>query len=209
MPRRLLQLLLVPLLLVAGACGDAVSPGLRVGDRTVGHDELIDEMGEWAGNDALEGQFLARFGPAPGSYSTELSSAVLRFRIQRELVNGEFDARDLQVRREHREQAPQVLYGDPQTAAQIEAGFSRSYAEDLLADTARELAVVEELGDQEFIQWLSEAASTTRIEVSSRFGEWDPQLQQVVPPSGPATTTTAITAPPVPPGAETGVETAP
>jgi hypothetical protein len=202
--KRFASLVLVAGLLLASGCGDSVSPALRVGEQTFDYDTVLSEIGEWAGNPMLQGQFTSVEGPSPGSYSTEVTSAVLRYRIQRELVNAEARRRGLSPDQEQRAQARELLYGDAQTAEQMEQGFSDDYARSLLDDAALELALIDDIGDEEYGQWIARAPVGQRIEVSSRFGRWDPDTQSVVPPSGPTTTVTAITAPPVPgAGAET------
>jgi hypothetical protein len=197
-----LQRLLVPLalaaLLLATGCTEAVSPGLRVGDATVSHDEMLDEIGQWADNRALAGQFGNVSGPSPGSYSTEIAAAVIGYRIQRELIDAEVRRRDLDATDAQVDEARELVFGpDPALAAELEDGFSDAYAERLVQDASRQLALFEELGEDGFVEWISESTEETRIEVSSRFGRWDDASRQVLPPTGPVTPTTVPVAPPV------------
>jgi hypothetical protein len=196
--KRFLPLALAGAVLLGSGCGDTVSPALRVGDTTVSYDALYDEFDEWAGNPALQQQFGTR-GQSPGSYSTDVTSRVINFRIQSELVRAEAERRGIGTGDADRNQAREALYGDPQNAEQIEGGFSSEYAEQLLDGATREIALAEELGQDGFIEWITEAVAEERIEVSSRFGRWDPELQQVVPPTGPTTTASPAVAPAVPP----------
>lgn len=185
-PRRPLTLLAVALVaLVASACTEGTSAAVRVGDRTLSHRDVIDELDEWAGNpEAVSSPDLVR-GPAPGSYSTAFVADLVGFRIERELVRAEAERRGLEAGPELIAAARQAFYGDDATAEAIEAGWSEGYAARLLEDIALELALQDELGEAEFFAWREAAASTDPISVSSRLGRWDDDQSRVVPPEGP------------------------
>jgi hypothetical protein len=187
-PRRLLTLLAVALVaLVASGCTEGTTAAVRVGDRTLSHRDVIDELDEWAGNpEAVSSPELLR-GPAPGSYSTAFVADLVGFRIERELVRAEAERRGLEAGPELIAAARQAFYGDEATAEAIEAGWSEGYAARLLEDIALELALQDELGQAEFLAWRDAAASTDRISVSSRLGRWDDDQGRVVPPEGPVT----------------------
>jgi len=188
-PRRLLTLVLAALTLLAAAgCADEVSPALRVGDRTVGNDALLDEVAEWAGNPTLleAVQFPAGLveGDAPGSYSASLVGFILRSRIGFELHRAEFEARGLEIDDQVRQEVRDQLFSDPAMTEQVFADFSKAYGDRLVDDVARQIAVQDELGE-EYEAWSVEAFARDDIELNPRYGTWDSEAGDVVPPEGP------------------------
>jgi hypothetical protein len=176
----------VVVLLAGAGCADTtITPALRVGDRVLSESDLLDELAEWAGNLAATGAPEPIRGQVEASYPADFVAAIIGFRIERELVLAEAERLGLEPTDELIDQARLAFYGDPRTAQQVEAGWSPAYAQRLLREIATELALEAELGPQGMLNWRTEAIATTRIEVSSRFGRWDPQAQQVVPPAGP------------------------
>jgi hypothetical protein len=175
--------------LVGAGCADTVSPAVRVNDEAIGNEALLDEVGEWAGNPALlqAVQFPAELveGAGPGSYSTELVGFVLGSRIGFELHRAEFEERGLELSDEQRTAVRQQLFGDPAVTEQVFADFSDEYGRQLVDDVARQIALEEELGQEEYPTWASEAFESAEIDVNPRFGSWDPEQQQVLPPDGP------------------------
>jgi hypothetical protein len=188
-PRRLLPLALAALALLGAGCADTVSPAVRVDGEAIGNDELLDEVEQWAGNPTLlqAVQFPAELveGDAPGSYSTELVGFVLGSRIGFELHRAEFEARGLELTDEQRTSVRGQLFGDPAVTEQVFADFSDGYGEQLVDDVARQIALQEELGEEEYPTWAAEAYEGADVEVNPQYGFWDPDEQQVIPPDGP------------------------
>jgi hypothetical protein len=186
--RRPILVLVAVLVALAGTgCADStLTPALRVGDRTLSERDVLDEIEEWAGNVDATGAPSRIQGHIEASYPADFVAAIVGFRIERELVLGEADRLGIEPTADHRQQARSAFYGmDPELADRVEAGWSEAYAQRLIDDIATELALTEELGQAAVEQWRSEAVVRTRIEVSSRYGRWDPERQQVVPPAGP------------------------
>jgi hypothetical protein len=187
-PRRLLTLLAVPLLaLVAGAgCADDVSPAVRVGDVTLSDGDLMDEVAEWTGNEqAIPQTELA--GLSPGTYPMRLVDAILQQRIDFELHEAKFDELGLTLDDDLRQQALLSLFqGDLASAQQALSGFSQAYAARYIDDYTRQLAVENALGNADYLAWRNEAYLETDIEVSPRYGRWDPEQQSVIGPDGPS-----------------------
>jgi hypothetical protein len=188
-PRRLLPPVLAGLALVLTAgCADQVSPALRVDDATVANDELLDEVAEWAGNEAIltAVQFPAELveGEAPGSYSTELVTFVLGTRIGFELHRIELADRDLEVTDQQRETVRAQLFADPAQTEAVLSEFSADYGDRLVDDVAGQIALQDELGE-DYEPWLTDAYASADVEVNPRYGMWDEATQQVAPPEGP------------------------
>lgn len=194
MRRHLLALLAVPALAVAGAgCADDVSPAARVGDVKVGDDELMDEVEQWANNAvAFDQSQLA--GLAPGTYPMRLVDVILQQRIDLELHREQFEELDLDLDDSARTDAlAQLFQGDQALAQEALGGFSEEYAERYVDDIGRQVAVEQAMGQDAYVAWRIEAYLEADIEVSPRYGRWDPQAQSVVAPDGPTRPT--VTAP--------------
>jgi hypothetical protein len=184
-PRRLLVPAVALLaLLGAAGCADDVSPAARVEGTTIGNDELLDEVAQWAGNPAaVDPAMLAE--SSPGTYPLELVRQLLAQRIDFELHNQGFDELGLELTDELREQALTVLLGDPAAAEQAFGAFSAEFAGRFTDDVARQVALQEELGDEQYAEWRTEAYADADIEVNPRYGSWDDETAQIVAPSGP------------------------
>jgi hypothetical protein len=183
-PRRLVLLVaLVAAVALNAACSSAVSPAVKVGDRSLSNDDFLDEVGEWAGNPAavnpseLEGQ-------APGTYPQALVAQVLQQRIDLELHHLEFDRLGLKVDESLRQQAILGLFGDQATADQALGGFSKAFADRYMDDVVRQNEVQAALADK-YADWHNDAVRTTKIVVNSRYGSWDADTGAVVAPAGP------------------------
>jgi hypothetical protein len=186
-PRRLLTLLVVGVLaLAAGAgCAEDVSPAVEVGDVKISDSDLMDEVAEWTGNEqAIPQSELAGF--VSGTYPMRLVDAILQQRIDFALHAAKFDDLGLELDDDLRQQALlQLFQGDLASADQALSGFSEEYAQRYIDDYSRQLAVEVTLGNAEYLAWLNAAYLETDIEVSPRYGSWDPQQQSVVGPDGP------------------------
>lgn len=191
MPRRLLTALLAGLVaLGAAGCADQVSPAIRVGDDTVGNDELLAEVDQWAGNPlAVDPAQLS--DRTPGGYPGPLVRQLIRQRIDFMVHQQEFERLGLEVTDERRDAALRALFGDPAAAEEAFAAFSEDFAASFTDDVARQIAVQEELGDEAYSSWYVEAYQSTDIAVGSRYGTWDPATLDIVPPPAAAAPTGA------------------
>jgi hypothetical protein len=192
-PRRLLALLIAGLaLLSATGCADDVSPALRVGDTKISNDELLKEIDQWVHNPvAVDAGQLE--GLAPGAYPGDLVRQLLRQRIDFAIHNAEFERRHLELNDQLRQDALTALFGDPAGAEQAYAAFSKEFADEFTDDVARQIAVQDDLGDDGYVKWLTDAYAKTDIEVNPRYGTWDPTSRQVTAPPSAATSSTEPT----------------
>src|SRR5688572_16576560 len=132
--------------MASAGCADDVSPAARIGDLKISNDALLDEVAEWAGNPAaIDPATLA--DAAPGTYPLELVRQLLQQRVDFELHRMEFEALDLELDDELRDQALGVLFGDPAAAEQAFAAFSDEFAASFVDDVSRQIGVQNELGD--------------------------------------------------------------
>lgn len=185
MSRRLLLLSLVALAGAIGSgCARDVSPAVRVDGAAVTDRELMDEVGEWAGNPAAyPPEQLATHNP--GTYPMDLVTAILEQRIDLELHHGEFVALDLELDDDLRTQAVSELFqGDLQTAQEALGGFSDDYRDEYVDAISEQLAVQLELG-AEYPAWQVESRRAADIEVSARYGTWNGTEGTITPPEGP------------------------
>lgn len=184
MPRRLLALAVVVLAVAAAGCADAVSPAIRVGDATVSNDELLDEIDQWIGNPvAVDPAQVA--GLTPGGYPGELVRQLISQRIDFLIHAEEFDRLGLEITDELRNDALVALFGDPSAATDAFAAFSEEFAASFTDDVARQIAVQDALGEEEYSAWYGAAYERTDIEVNSRYGSWDPATRTVAAPATP------------------------
>lgn len=185
MSRRLCSVVLLGVVALAGAagCADDVSPAVEVGDVRIGNDALIDEVAEWAGNpQAVNPDALTGF--TEGTYPIDLVNQILQQRIEFELHRAEFDRLDLQLDDDLRQRALAFVLGDPAAADQAFAAFSDDFADAFVDDVARQLAVSDELGQEGYAAWRTEAM-TSDIEVNPRYGTWNAESGSIDSPSGP------------------------
>lgn len=191
MLRRLLPAAVVVLAASLGTagCADDVSPALRVGDITVSESELEAEIEAWAGSPTLLAalQVEQQVGPivedGVRGHTMSFVDLVLSYRVNFELHNDEFEARDLRLTTEDLQATRADLLGESTPAVLEELG--EDYADGLVADVARLSRLQQELGPAEYEAWITEAFARSDIEVNPRYGAWDPAAQTVVPPSGP------------------------
>jgi hypothetical protein len=179
-PRRLLALVVTALVgLAGGGCADDVSPALRIGDTKIGNEAFLDEVAEWARNTPLQERFQlpSPTGAGVGTFSSSFAGAVMSNRIFFELHNQQFKELGLKLdedeRTEFRESSELLL-----------REFSDAYAAMLIDDVVRQFNVQEEMG-ADYDAWVSETLAEADIEVSPRYGTWDGESGQVLPPPGP------------------------
>lgn len=188
MPRRLRLLALVFAAFISAAvagCADDVSPAVRIGDLKISNDTFLDEMAEWVGNEAAVDQSVLQ-DSSPGTYPLELTRQLLQQRIDFELHNLEFERLGLQLDDAMRDRALTIVFGDPSAAEEPLSGFSDEFAQQYTDDVARQIVVSDELGEEGYGAWREQAYAETDIEVSPRYGTWDSDAGQIVPPPGPS-----------------------
>ena len=105
-------------------------------------------------------------------FSTQFVDLVLTNRIAFELHNAEFEARGLELSDEELEEVRTGLLGDPDATAAALDELGEPYAEQLVADVARQFRIQTELAD-EYAAWAEESFTSADIEVSPRYGTWD------------------------------------
>ena len=185
-PRRLLLLLVGALVVVASSgCAADVAPAVSIDGTKVGDRDFLDEVAEWANNPAAyPAEQLATHNP--GTYPMELVTAILGQRIDLTLSHEEFERQGLELTDGLRQQALAILFdGDVDAATQALAGFSQDYRERYVDEISEQLALQAELGQDGYTTWRDEAYRKSDIDVSPRYGTWDPSTGAVNPPRGP------------------------
>ncbi len=187
MPRRLLVLLLAAGALVANAgCASDVSPALRIGDRVISNDDLLEEVDRWADSPSLLAalQMPSLEGSSPGTYPMDFVGFVMSNRVSFELHNQEFEELDLEIAPGLLDDVRSGLFSDPAATEAVFEELDPDFADALVADVARQFMVSDALGN-EYAGWQAEVYATTTVEVNPRYGSWDAEAGQVVAPTGP------------------------
>lgn len=188
MPRRLLALAAVALagLAATSGCASDVAPAVQIDGQRISNDDLLAEVAEWRGSptlmEALQLPTLDVDGP--DNYPTQFVDFVLSNRISFEIHNAEFAALDLELSDSDLEEVRSQLLDDPATTEAVLKELSSSYADQLIADVARQAAVRDAHGDG-YNDWVAKAFGAAEIDVNPRFGRWDAASGQVVGPDGP------------------------
>lgn len=189
MPRRLVSLAALVLAVASSAgCADDVAPAATVGDVTeISNDDLMAEVAAWAESPGMLAalQISEPAGAAEGSYATAFVDNVLTFRLTFELHNAQFEELDLELSDQQLDEVRSGLFGDAATSAEVLDELGQRVGDRLVEDAARRFAVTEAMGEEGYGQWLSEAYTSTEIEVNPRYGSWDRVSGSVVPPEGP------------------------
>lgn len=184
MTRRLIALLALGLAgATTTACADDVAPAARIGDRTITHDELLDEVDEWAANAQTQRAEQLRAVAAPAGYAIDPVISILQDRITFEIAGQAFDELGLVLDDQLVAQAAGFFFGEGPQAEAARAGFSEAYADAYVERLARGIAVQTELGEEGFAQLILEGGRD--VEVNARYGEWDPSRLSIIGPSGP------------------------
>jgi hypothetical protein len=160
--------------LVGAGCSEQ-SAALRVGDTIVSQSDFEDELDAFA---ELQGGEGVR-GDLRDSYTQEFVGAVLGQRIEFMLAEQVFDEQGRELT------ADDIAETTAQAGDQLD-GMPRGLRSSLIEDVARRSRLVNELGQEEYSGALTDAADSTDIEVSSRYGSWNAEEYTVVPPEGPA-----------------------
>jgi hypothetical protein len=195
--------------LAATGCADEAA-AVRVGDRSLSDNDLMDEVGHIYDNTALwdlideqngqppgtsqeglRGEAEGGSGDPedPGSYTQQFVAGVLQQRVTFMLVDELFEREDGSVTDQHRAAAEQA---QAQQFGEAFAAFPESYQDQLVDEYARLVSLRESLGEEGFNTAIVELIDSTDVEVSSRYGSWDadvfrsaPDQPAVVPPVGP------------------------
>jgi hypothetical protein len=183
---------LVPVLAAAVVVGLAASGcasqavGVRVGGETYSQADMVGELDAYGENEALfppDGQQTAQIqGELAGSYSQDFVSQVVSQRVTYMLVEKVFDDRDLELTDEERTVAEDQLAG--RMGNEAIDNFPEEYRQRFADDEARVLRLLDEMGEDELNSAILDEARSSEIEVSSRFGDWDENQLEVVPPLG-------------------------
>jgi hypothetical protein len=168
----------------SGCASQAV--GVRVGGETYSQADLVQELDAYGENEKMfppgEPQTDQIQGELAGSYSQSFVSEIVQQRINFMLAQEVFDDHHLQLTDDDREAAEAQLAS--QIPNQAFDQFPDDYREQLIDDVARLNLVVAEMGEEEFSSALLDTARSNEIEVGPRFGDWDEDQLQLVPPTG-------------------------
>jgi len=200
-PVKRLLLLLVPVALLAGCSGRAGDDAVVVvnGQEVLQADDFQSQLEEIGDDDDFLTSFDGR-GDGPGTLSSAFVATVLSNHVLNELVRQDLDERGVEISDNDRERGAQqladALGGDVEAAPP-------AYRELLLDLFAGVVALRRDLhDDDESLQDEVDAIySDAEVRIDDRYGAWDPDQHQVVPPEGPVTPTTEG---PVPATAPTG-----
>ena len=163
------------------------SAGVRVGDDVVSESALVDELDAYGNNTALfeaaGGSGVIR-GDLRDSYQQSFVGDLVEQRIIFMLSEQIFDDEGLELSDADLQQARQSI------SSQMTGfdAFPSEYRSSFVEDVARTNVLSDELGQEGFNAALLEKASSTDIDVSSRFGVWNPDTLALEPPPGPAAT---------------------
>lgn len=191
----------LPALLIAAAAVASLSASgcateaaaARVGDTSISREDLMAEVEAMAENESVLQAFgvpadrVAGEADADTSYSQPFVGYVLTNRVVNLLFEEVMDDRDLTVRDQDVATAEQQM---SQAFGSSGAKLPEAFREQLADDLAISSRLAEEFGDdeegqQDLIAALQEQAGKIDIEVSSKYGTWDAENLQIVPPEGP------------------------
>jgi hypothetical protein len=166
------------------------SAAVRVDDRTVSRSDFEDSLDLFYENDdlraflfeATKDQLRAEDGPRD-SYLQEYVGAVAGVQVQFLVVAEALEEQDIVLTDADREAIVQQL------DQSLPGGFDSlpsGLRDDIVDGFAGFDKLRSELGEEEFNVVIGEVVDASDIDVSSRYGSWDADQFQVVPPSGPA-----------------------
>lgn len=158
------------------------SAGVRVGDDMVSESEMVYELNAYGNNELLFSETDSVRGELKGSYTQSFTAEIVQQRIVFMLSAQVFEDEGLELTDADRSDAEQSM------AEQMAGGldeFPDDYRRSFLDDVAKYNLLAAELGEEEFNQALIDKAGSIRIEVSSRFGEWNDTELTIDPPPGP------------------------
>jgi hypothetical protein len=201
--RRLPALLAVPVLAAALASGCAdEAAAARVGDTTISNDDLMSEVKATAGSEALLQAFEVPSDAVPGqadadkSYSQQFVGFILQNRVIAVLREQLAAKEDIEVTESDLDDAEARLSsGLEQSGGDID-DLPKSLREQLTTEIATAARLEAEFGSSDDVNAaLGDLAREIDIEVSSKYGSWDPSVGSLVPPDGPVGATDSTTVP--------------
>jgi hypothetical protein len=161
----------------ATGCAEQMAAA-RVGDEIVSESDLMDIVEARADNetylqltgipaDALQGDL-------EGSYSQEYVGSLLQERIFVTLFDRVLDDEGVEITDDQRAQATQAVEQRLQEAL---GEFPSWYQDQLVEEQSKYIALVSALGSDDAVgRAVADMAERVDIEVSSRYGSWDPAL---------------------------------
>jgi hypothetical protein len=171
-------------LAASGCASQAV--GVRVGGETYSQADMVGELEAYGENESLfppDSQQTAQIqGELAGSFSQDFVSQVVSQRVTYMLVQKVFDDRDLELTADERTVAENQLA--TRMGNQAVDDFPAKYRHRFVDDEARVLRLLDEMGEDDLNSSILDEARSSEIEVSSRFGDWDENQLQVIPPTG-------------------------
>jgi hypothetical protein len=180
------RLLLVPavaaVLAVGAGCASTVSPAVSVDGVNLSDKQVLDEVGEWAHSKALQEGALA--GQPPGSYPQVLVGQIIGQRVVLELNHEQFRKLGLRLTDDDRAQVAPALSTSNLSGEELLASFSAGYRKTFTELVAEAIAVQTQMGP-DYSAWQADAAKKADIDISPKYGTWDPTQGSVTPPPGP------------------------
>jgi hypothetical protein len=178
--------------LVATGCGNQ-SAAIRVGDDSLSRSEFEDNLDfvyenddfrAWLfQSDSVAREQLRGEDDPSGSYTQEYVGAMAGVQVELLLIAQVLDDVGLEVTDEDRADAA----SDVEEWLEGDADSLPDWVRDTYLDgiAAREV-LLSDLGESELNQVLGDLVADADIDVSSRYGTWDPDEFRVTPPGGPA-----------------------
>jgi hypothetical protein len=160
------------MLLAATACGAAMTPAIEVNADEVSRSDLLDEAA------ALAGPLGAGTSTTA---STEFMGQLIVIHINELLLYQEAEALGVEITEDHVVAATELL--EASNNAQLEDADDQAILNEILAPLVAAQIALEGTVDPN--QVLTEGYSTAVISVDPRFGTWDADSAQVIPPEGP------------------------
>ena len=189
--RRLVPLLAaVSIAVLAGAGCGASAAAIQVDDESLSRGDFEDQLDEVYENDAFRGvlfgqvdqQQLRGEDDPHGSYTQEYVAAMAFVQIQFMVIPQVLDDEGLEVTdSDRRNLVQQIEQSAPGALDDLPDGMRDDYVEGFAGfDKLRS-----EFAEDEFNTVLTEAIEAADIDVSSRYGSWNPDEFAVEPPPGP------------------------
>jgi hypothetical protein len=175
--------------LAATGCAEQ-SAAIRVDDATVSRGDFEDQLDLFYSNDDLRGFLfqgvtrdqLRAEGDPRGSYTQEYVGSLAAVQVQFLVVAQALEDEGIDLSDADRDAViDQLDQGLPGGYDSLPSGVR----EDLVEGFAGFDKLRSELGEEEFNVALGKVIDEATIEVSSRYGSWDPDQFTVTPPEGP------------------------
>jgi peptidyl-prolyl cis-trans isomerase C len=131
----LLALAVASLLLVAAGCGSATPDAATVGDTQIARSDFEDELQILVDNEQFRTQQLGPDAASGSTVDVRLSAAWLQNLVYQQVVDDEFDRRELEVTDDDRQQARATM--ESSFGAEVFAEFPESFQDLMVERTAR------------------------------------------------------------------------